>query len=453
LDSKPNLLVIMSDDHAEWALRCTGNREVDTPMLDHLAQTGVRFTNATCITPVCSPARATFFTGRLPSQHGIHDYIQSNIDEIGLREWLQDEITLTRILWESGYTTGLVGKWHIGWDEHTPTGFDYWFNIGRNFPPHGGEHTYIFNGQPHTQTGYKTNVITERAIDFLRTRDSSHPFFLFVGLTSTHSPWTGHPERLVQRYRQCTFADIPDDPVYPFGRLAGEARWKTRFNRREALAQYYAAIAHTDEAVARIVDEIDAQGLRADTLIVYLSDHGLNCGHHGIWGKGNGTRPLNMLEESIRIPLIVNGGNVFGGQIRAEFVDHMDVFETLLDFAGVTFERRKPYAGRSFARTLTDTRPGGKDVQFGEYGDLRMIRTRTHKCVRRYLSGITELFDLVNDPRETTNIAADHPALIADLSARIETYFSTYEDPIKSGLRVRELPKHNPHEAWRDEPE
>jgi arylsulfatase A-like enzyme len=237
--------------------------------------------------------------------------------------------------------------------------------------------------------------------------------------------------------------------------LNSESLHPTRANRREALAQYYAAVSQIDEQVGRLLDELETQELTADTLVVYTSDHGLNTSHHGIWGKGNGTHPYNMLEESIRVPLILcQPGTLLGGQARDEMVTHCDLFQTILDHAGVSLreENRPCYPGRSFrALCRGDAREEWPDEVFGEYGNLRMIRTRRHKLVRRYPDGPTELFDLHRDPRETCNLLNDaaERVLANDLEARLSAYFSKYEDPERSGLRVMDLPRHNSNEAWR----
>jgi arylsulfatase A-like enzyme len=409
-------------------------------------------------TPVCSPARASFFTGRLPSQHGLHDYLLETEGEARDHEWMEHETTIAPILSDAGYQTALVGKWHCGQGERTQPGFDYWFSLGPRQGGHRGPHTYWHNGQPVDLTGYKSSITTDHAIDFLRTRDADKPFFMFVGYIATHSPWSDHPERLVKQYDTATFHDIPSDTTYPFGRLAGEGNLASRNRAREAQAQYYASVSEVDEQVGRIVDQLDALGIREDTLVIYVADHGLNCGHHGLWGKGNATRPLNMLEESIRIPLIFNGAGLpFPGRVRSEFVDHCDLFLTLLDFAGVSLApemvKARCYPGRSFKTVLQGgALPDWKTHIFGEYGNLRMVRTRTHKLVCRYPDGPNELFDLVADPRETINLF-DHPeafSLVQELTAEIETFFTRYEDSEKTGLRVRELPMHNRVEAWRE---
>ena len=452
-----NILVIFNDDHAQWAMGAYGNRELHTPTLDYLAQTGVQMQNAFTPTPVCSPACACFLTGRLASQHGVHDYLAYSDPVASGRWWLQDETTLSEHLSSAGYETAMCGKWHIGNDVTPQAGFDYWFSLGGKFPINRcGSYPFSENGVVEERIGYKTPIITEKAIQFLRNRDEKRPFFLMVNYRATHGPWRDHPEHAVAPYRHSKFTDIPQDKMYPFGQQVLSSTAPTRNNPREALAQYYASVSRIDAATGHLLEELEALGLRENTLIVYTSDHGLCCGHHGIWGKGNATLPLNMVEESIRVPLIFNQpGKLFGGQRRGEFVDHLDLFQTLAAYANLELpDEENRYPGRSFLpllenRSLSDWR----DVQYGEYGNLRMIRTKTHKLVRRYPNGSCELFDLRSDPRETINLFHDsaHESLVQRLTHQLEQHFSQYEDPQKSGLRVRELPQHNYTEAWRRE--
>jgi arylsulfatase A-like enzyme len=457
MTAKQNIILILNDDHGQWAVGSYGHRELHTPNLDHLAATGVQMNNAFTPIPVCSPARACLLTGRLASQHGIHDYLASTDEEIGRRAWLKDETTLAQLLSAAGYQTALCGKWHLGNDDQPQPGFDTWFTLGNDYPiDHGGSHRFCDNGRSRVIHGFKTRIITGQALDFLRQTDRERPFFLVAGYTATHSPWRDHPERLVAAYRDCSFADVPDDSAYPFGRQNLESTFPTRENSREALAQYYAAVSQLDEATGQIVDELEALGLRQNTLLVYTSDHGLCCGQHGIWGKGNGTLPLNMVEESIRIPMIFNQpGYLYAGQRRGEFVDHLDLFQTLATYAGIELPREsgRDYPGRSFLPLLDNSAaiPDWRREQYGEYGPLRMIRTERYKLLLRYLEDAHELFDLVADPRETVNLYQDrqYESLIEQLTAKVETYFGRYEDPLKRGLNARQLPRHNFSEAWR----
>lgn len=457
--AKQNIVLFLTDDHGQWALGSYGHQELHTPNLDYLAATGVQMDNAFTPIPVCSPARASLLSGRLPSQHGLHDYLASPNDELEGRSWLTEETTLPQLLSDAGYEVACCGKWHLGGDEEPQPGFDYWFTLGNDYPvEHGGPHRYCDNGRSRVISGYKTRIITDQALHFLRQRDGQRPFFLIVGYTATHSPWRDHPQRLVDAYRGCSFDDVPDDVAYPFGRQNLESTLPTRENPQEALAQYYAAVSQIDEGAGRLVDELEALDLRQDTLVVYTSDHGLNCGHHGIWGKGNGTLPLNMVEESIRIPMLFNQpGRLYGGQRRNEFVDHLDLFQTLAAYAAVDPPQNQEveYPGQNFLDLLDNPAavPDWRREQYGEYGPLRMIRTERYKLLLRYPNGDHELFDLLADPRETVNLFPEpqYEALIQQLAGKIESYFGRYEDPVKRGLNARQLPRHNSTEAWRSD--
>ena len=443
MSAAKNIVVIFNDDHGQWALPAYGNKELRTPTLDHLARSGVVMESAFTPTPVCSPARASFLTGRLASQHGLHDYI-ANGDGFDKRRWLDAEVTLPQLLQDAGYQVALSGKWHLGNDIEPHPGFDRWFALSGDYPIEAKEqYRYSRDGTVVERSGYKSQVITDAAIEFLRGFDKARPFFLFVGHTATHSPWADHPPRLVEQYRDCAFSDIPPDPAYPFGYQNLESRdLASRTEWRETLAQYYAAVSSLDEAVGRLMDELEALALRDDTLIVYTSDHGLCCGHHGIWGKGNGTMPLNMVEESVRIPMIFHHPKLlFSGQRRIEFVDHLDLFQTLAAFAGVA-ARQEPamgYAGRSFLPMLTNEPfdESWRSVQFCEYGSARMIRTPRYKLLRHHHSAQTLLFDLKEDPRETRNLAgeAEFAELAGRLAAELDAHFQRYELPAKSGIR------------------
>ncbi|MGH7239762.1 MAG: sulfatase-like hydrolase/transferase [Candidatus Saccharimonadales bacterium] len=451
-----NIVVIFTDDHAAWANGCCGNQEIRTPTIDYLARTGVLMENAFTPTPVCSPARASFFTGQLASQHGIHDYLNTWDPEINRKDWLGGRPTLAHILHKAGYTTALCGKWHLGRSFERQPGFDYWYEAGDTRV----ENETLLGPWPlavPSLASYDRHAITDRAVQFLRSRTREVPFFLFIGYIATHSPWTDHPERIVSGYRGCRFDDIPRDSTYFFGRLAAESLMPTRHNPHEALAQYYASVTEIDEQVGRIVDEIDAQAIRQDTLIVYTSDHGLNMGHHGVWGKGNATKPYNMLEESIRVPLILNHPEkLVPSQRRSEMVNHCDLFETLLDYCFIdqpeALRGATARPGRSYLPLLTGGAcPEWRSTIFGEYGTVRMARTERYKLLIRYPEEECELFDLKDDPREVTSVASRprYLPVLTSMKTELEVYFKTHQDPIHSGIRAAELPSFNEEEVWR----
>ena len=178
-----------------------------------------------------------------------------------------------------------------------------------------------------------------------------------------------------------------------------------------------------------------------------------------MWGKGNATLPYNMVDESIRIPLIFNQpGYLYQGQRRNEYVDHCDIFQTLVDYAGLELPERGDnyYPGLSFLPILNNSGSleGGdwRNYQICEYGDLRMLRTETHKLILRYHEeGANELFDIKKDCRETVNIynEKEMQPLVESLTLKMNNFFARYEDPVKSGLNVKQLPRHNKTESWR----
>jgi choline-sulfatase len=461
MPNKPNILLFLTDDHAQWANGAYGNGEIMTPNMDTLAETGVLMDNAFTPTPVCSPGRACLLTGRFSSQHGIHDYLGSTPGvDVNNYPWLKEETLLPEILHDAGYATYLSGKWHLGHENQPQGGFDRTFTHGSHYPfTHRGKRTFYEDGNPVEMEGFKTRIFTEKAIQYLRERDLEKPFYLQVDYIATHNPWEGHPDRLVEHYRHCTFDELPSDESYPFGIQNLESTFDYRLDPHESRAQYYAAVSQIDEGIGQLLDELEALGLRENTLVIYTSDHGLNCGQHGIWGKGNGTLPLNMVEESIRIPMILNQPDgLFSKQQRPEFVDHTDLFQTILDLVQVeldpAFRIDRNYPGRSFASVLTNTAPleDWKENQIGEYGDVRMIRDNWHKLVRRYPDGPNELFDLKADPREMVNCFdnPDYQQVVADLTEKLDRFFERYADPVKSGLNVKQLPIHNSGESWRD---
>ena len=448
----PNIVVFFSDDHAQWALPCYGNSEIIAPNITHLAETGAVIRNAFTPCPVCSPARASFWTGLYPSQHGIHDHLAENDEAVQRTAWLAGIPTLGDFLHDAGYTTGLCGKWHCGAGESPKSGFDYWYSAWRKTPKYNSLiNKYSDQGRVVERSGYDTQIISDAAIEFLRKREAEKPFFLFVGYATTHNPWINRPERLVSHYRKATFRDIPSDTPYAFGEAGTHP--VAPEDPREALAQYYASVTMIDEGVGRVLDELDAQGERDETLIVYTSDHGLNMGHHGIWGKGNGSEPLNMLEESIGVPLILNQpGVIEGGQRRSEFVNHTDLFETLLHAAAVESDGLTT-SGRSFLDRFSteDSAPGWANTYVGEYGPVRVIRDERYKLVWRYEGGENLLHDLEQDPRETVNRYddANYGAVVDSMRTQLEQFFARYEVAEHSGLLGNRLPIHNKREAWR----
>ena len=452
---KPNILFILTDDQGAWAMGCAGNTDIETPNLDRIARQGVRFDNFFCASPVCSPARASILTGMIPSAHGVQDWIRSgNLDQDLLGDkkddpyyaceskpipYLEGMITYTDVLKENGYHCALSGKWHLGDSIRPQHGFEKWFTIGR-----GGcyynKADIVEEGNISYETRYITNVITDKALDYMREFGGKEdPFYLSVHYTAPHSPWDEdqHPAEYIERYRDCGFTATPDLPIHP--NQVPTAPFGTGEVRKSLLRGYYAAITAMDAEVGRLLDELEAQGLEQDTIVMFMADNGMNMGHHGIWGKGNGTFPFNMYDTAVKVPFLVSWpGHYPQGLVSQRMCSQYDFFQTLMDMLGIDRELPAGLPGRSFADVFSGHDSGdGAVVIYDEYGPTRMIRTREWKYIHRYPYGPDELYHLTEDPDENENlIECEECAGIADdMYGRLNRWFHTYADPAMDGAR------------------
>jgi choline-sulfatase len=442
--SAPDIVVFLTDDHAQWGLPCYGDGVIAAPSLDRLAAGGTVFENGFTATPVCSPARASFLTGLMPAQHGIHDFLQSQprFD----RPWLDGLPTLAQRLSAEGYHCGFIGKWHAGRDAEPHPGFDHWFALNGEYPiHHDGDNGFSRNGVIERETGNLTDILTREARRFLAERDRHRPYFLFVGHYATHSPWIGQPERLVANYRHADFSHL-DAGTLVTGLVNPESPGADAAARQEARAHYCAAVSHIDESVGTILADIAGQGGLAETLVVYTADHGLCLGQHGIWGKGNATRPQNMLDRSIAIPLIMAGPGVPAGQRSAAFASHCDLHATLLSAAGAPAEPRSP--GHDLLPVLSGESPAAEMV-FGEYGDLRMVRDAEYKLLA-WRDG-RQTLHAVGAGEDETEVLAEAPEteeIRQRLARQLEAFFSGLSGSIHTHDGSYLPLTYNRNQAW-----
>jgi len=430
------VVFILTDDQGPWAAGCYGNPEIRTPHIDRLAATGVRFSNFFVATPVCSPSRATFLTGRIPSQHGIHEWIDKGNVGPDAVPFTRGEIAYTDIMAAHGYICGISGKWHLGDSQHPQHSFRFWFVHQRGGGPYNNA-PMVRDGQLVNEPGYITDVITDEALQFIEAH-RHQPFYLSVHYTAPHSPWVGHPQDIVDSYDDCPFDSCPQEPRHPWAISLTDRC----LGNREMLKGYFAAVTAMDENVGRIIDRLEELGLRRNTLVVFASDNGFSCGHHGFWGKGNGTHPRNMYENSIKVPAIFSHpGRLPQGRVEEALVSAYDFLPTLLDYLDLPLPEGRNLPGRSILPLLEGGSDQGPEtvVVYDEYGPVRMIRTREWKYVHRYPDGPHDLYDLVNDPDERHNLAED-PAQakrIRELKGMMEEWFARYLIPERDGLRER----------------
>ena len=435
---RPNVVFIISDDQGYWSLGCAGNKEIITPHIDRLAAEGTRFDNFFCASPVCSPARASLLTGCIPSQHGVHDWLRDDDERQSAIEYLAGQYSYTRALADSGYDCALSGKWHMGASAKVQQGFTHWFCHKSGGGPYYGAPLYK-DGKLYREERYVTDAITDDAVEFLESRrDQQQPFYLHVAYTAPHAPWlNNHPKEYTDLYKDCPFESVPHLPRHPDSiYLTDEVAKDERAN----LIGYFAAVTAMDAGIGRILAKLDEMGLAEDTLVVFTADNGFSCGHHGFWGKGNATFPLNMYEESVKVPFIArHPGRIPAGRVCDALVSAYDFMPTLLDYLEVPCTDTLERPGTSFAPALRGEafRQHDEVVVMDEYGPNRMIRDRRFKYVARYPYGPNELYDLQEDPGETRNLLAQGGAegLEQSMRRRLEAWFARYVNPQIDGAR------------------
>ncbi len=434
--SRPNLISIVTDDQAHWSIGAYGNRQSRTPNMDRLCREGARFLNAFTATPVCSPSRATFLTGRYGTQVGITDYLTPDEQNRGLG-LPESATTWPQVLQRQGYRTALLGKWHLGArPEFHPTrrGFDlfYGFLGGGNTPMNP---TLEVEGRETRLTGALPDLLTDRALEFIG-ENRDRPFALLLHFRAPHLPYGPVPAA-----DSAPFADL--DPTIPS--FAGLDREQVKRWTRD----YYASIHSVDRNLGRLLAQLDELNLARRTVVSFTSDHGYNIGHHGIHTKGNGVWVLggqtgpkrpNMWDNSVRVPLAIRWpGVIRAGLEIPQMVSNVDTFASMLSLLGVRLPAGARHQGADFSPLLRGEQIAWRDTLFGQYdlhnvglAYMRMIRTEDWKLVRHYRSsGLDELYDLRSDPGETRNRWSDAALrpVRDDLLTRLVTWQRSIRDP------------------------
>jgi arylsulfatase A-like enzyme len=424
---KTNVVMFMTDDHGAWATGAYGCPEIQTPNIDRLAREGAQFTRAYACTPVCSPSRMTYMTGKLPAQHGVQDYLlpEDSSGPTTIR-FLDGHTTYAEILASHGYKLGMCGKWHMGDDERAQRGFTWW----RTVPGGGGTYRdpeFVTNGSRRKLTGFKTDLVADSALDFLD-QAADGPFYLLVPFYAPHTPYDYQPDAYRQPYLDSKFSCFPDEPMHPW---QNASLAKDHGNRNSKLS-YSALVTGMDTNVGRILRKLEQLKVRENTLVVFTADQGYNCGHHGVWGKGNGTWPFNLYEESLRVPLIWNHpGRIRGGLKPAPMVSSYDYLPTLLDYLGLPQHKDERLPGHSYAGFLRGLEPKWRNRLYFEYSYMRGLRTETLKYIERTKEWPSELYDLEADPGEKRNVLDDpkYQKVASGLRTELDQYFETRGAP------------------------
>ena len=430
-----NLVLIMTDNQGAWTLGCYGNEQIRTPAIDGLAADGIRFANAYCVNSVCSPSRATYLTGLLPSQHGVHCWLGTEKPDAQMGPdaycTIQEFSNLPRMLSESGYACGLSGKWHLGDSLRPQEGFSYWFTKPKGHTATFFDDEAIWDGETYTEPRYFTDVITEHAVGFLE-QQNDEPFFL---LTAYNGPYGlgqhmsyPHRNRHAAHYADRELSCFPREPAHPWLRLNRDF-----IGNPVSIEGYAAAVSGVDDGVGEILTTLERRGLADDTLVVFCSDQGLCGGHHGMWGMGDHSRPMHTFEETIHIPLIfrhpqaIPAGQTFEGRTC-----NYDFFPSVLDHLGLA-DRLPDGAklpGRSYAAALRGQALDWEGPIFHEFENVRMVRDGRWKLTWRYPAGPDELYDMEGDPGERLNLVDEtaHRGTVGRLRNLIQEFFDEYAD-------------------------
>jgi arylsulfatase A-like enzyme len=442
----PNILYIMTDDHAAHAMSCYGSVVNQTPQLDRIAKGGMRFDRCFVTNSICTPSRATIITGKFSHMNGVPVF--NRLDG--------SQPTVAKYLQAAGYHTGMIGKWHLGSE---PTGFDSWTIL----PGQGVYFDPVFfdqNGRRQIK-GYVTDVITDLALDFLTKRPKDKPFFLMCHHKAPHRAWEPdekHRTMFVDRVipepptlrddystrtdalrenRQRVFDDLtrrdlklqPPAGLTPMERnrwlsvkpteveievngkkqtLTGEALNKYKYQRY--MQDYLACVQSVDDNVGRLLDWLDNSGLAETTVVIYTSDQGFFLGDHGLYDK------RFMYEASLQMPFVVRWPGVTKpGSVQGAIAINADFAPTFMDIAGQSVPA--DMQGRSLVPLLKGQPPASwRTSMYYRYyhdpGDHNTrahygVRTLTHKLIYYWKKNQWEMFDLAKDPNELKNLYND----------------------------------------------
>ena len=402
--SRPNVVFILTDDMGYGDLGSYGATDISTPNLDRLAREGVRLTNSYSAGPVCTPTRVAFLTGRYQQRVGL-EWASVGIGDAGLAV---SEISVARMLKNSGYVTGLFGKWHVGGTaEFGPNahGFDEFFGFlgpnvdfytHREVVPKPGVPDLFENTEPVEREGYLTHLITERSVRFIQRHDGT-PFFLFVSYNAPHWPFQP-PDRRWE--------------AQPEKRLEGTRR------------DYVRMIESIDDGVGRILETLSAQGLSRNTLVIFTNDNGgerlsrnVPFFHH----------KATLWEGGIRVPCLIRWpGQLPSGKTSEQAVITMDLTATILAATGTVPPQGRSLDGMNILPILKGEKPLQERTFFWRIQEEGMVQKAVRRGRWKYvLDGIERLemlFDLERDPGERYTLYYEHPQVVNELRNSLGTW-------------------------------
>jgi arylsulfatase A-like enzyme len=484
---RPNIIYIMSDDHAAQAISAYGgiyDSIAPTPNIDRLANEGILFNNVFCTNAICGPSRAAILTGKYSHINGY--YKNESGGQINSDQW-----TFPEELQRNGYRTALIGKWHLGSE---PKGFDH-FKFHSNAGQQGSywDPEYNENGKIVSEKGYATNLTTDFALDWLRANEKENdPFCMLLQYKAPHRPWSPdkkyedlwedidmpYPETFNDDYkgREKTAGDTDmtmnsfnrrDMKLNPPENLSAKERreWMTYGNDREEywkpdenmtdqearewkyqtyIKDYLACIRSVDDNIGRVLEYLKETGQLENTVIIYTADQGFYLGEHGWFDK------RFIYEESLRMPFIMRFPKQFqANTTNDDIITNIDFAPTILEIAGV--QAPEDVQGRSFLANLKGNKPADwPESMYYHYYEFPFwhhvqphygIRNSRYKLIHFYYSvNVWELYDLKTDPKELNNLIDDpaYSSLISDMKSELQEKMKYYKND-KSLDKFREI--------------
>jgi len=445
--ARPNIIFILTDDQAPWALGLSGNKQAHTPNMDRLFGSGAYFINSFVTTPVCSPSRVATAASRYGTEMGITDWINPRKEpELGLDP---DVVVWPELIQKAGYKTALIGKWHLGVpDPFHPTrnGFDEFVGF-REGGTQTKDPTLEVHGEKKKLKGLTVDLLTNFAIEFIR-KHRSEPFLLCLHHRAPHTRYLPVSDDDWSHYKNLDIV-VPDPGYDDFA---------VDF-AKEKMREYLASCTGIDRNLGRLLNTLDDLKLTDNTIVIYTSDHGYNIGHHGVWHKGNASwmrtwalkakyndprrqRP-NMFDTSIRVPTAIRWpGVVKPGTVIEETTSNLDWFPTVCRLAGVEVPKDLTIRGRDLVPLLKGEKVEWDNDLYCEFSQhhyttthLRAYRTPEWKLIRDFLNpGKDELYYLKADPDEAKNlIDSTDPKVLAvkkKLNGKLTARMWEIKDPV-----------------------
>lgn len=475
---RPNILIIISDDHAYQAISAYGSKLMQTPAIDRIANEGVLFKKAYVTNSICGPSRAVILTGKYSHKNGFKDNEHSRFD--GSQNSFIKELT------KSGYQTAWIGKWHL---ETKPQGFSFW----QILPGQGSYYNPDFlmmDSSKKRMEGYVSNVVEDVAEGWLDKRDSTKPFCLVIGHKATHRTWMPDttdmgsfdkinfplPHDFYDNYSGRDAAAVQDMTIaktmilgydlkmfdneesenkdgsilrmnaaqrvkfdayykpieqdFKSRNLTGDALTEWKYQRY--MKDYLSTAASLDRNIGRTLNYLDKHGLAKNTIVIYVSDQGFYLGEHGWFDK------RWIYEESFRTPMMMRyPGVIKSHTVNNNFVMNLDIAPTVLSAVGVAVP--KDMQGKSFLPLLANKKAKGRDAMYYHYyenGEHSVsphfgIETKHYKLIRFYERvNSWELYDLQKDENEMNNVYGKkgYEKITADLKKQLNKLIDQYED-------------------------